>query len=58
VDRVTAYVAPKILGGVGARVPVAGEGAASVLEAIALSDMEVVRIGGDVRLSARRRPVA
>ena len=58
VDRVTAYVAPKILGGVGARVPVAGEGAASVLEAIALSDMEVVRIGSDVRLSARRRPVA
>ncbi len=58
VDRVTAYVAPKILGGVGARVPVAGEGAGSILDAIALSDMEVVRIGGDVRLSARRRPVA
>jgi diaminohydroxyphosphoribosylaminopyrimidine deaminase/5-amino-6-(5-phosphoribosylamino)uracil reductase len=58
VDRVTAYVAPKILGGVGARVPVAGEGAGSILDAIALADMEVVRIGGDVRLSARRRPVA
>ncbi len=58
VDRVTAYVAPKILGGVGARVPVAGEGAGSILDAIALTDMEVVRIGGDVRLSARRRPVA
>ena len=29
VDRVTAYVAPKILGGVGARVPVAGEGVGS-----------------------------
>ncbi len=57
-DRVTAYVAPKILGGVGARVPVAGEGAGPILDAIALSDMEVVRIGGDVRLSARRRPVA
>ena len=58
VDRVTAYVAPKILGGIGARVPVAGEGAGSVLDAIALTDMEVVRIGSDVRLSARRRPVA
>jgi diaminohydroxyphosphoribosylaminopyrimidine deaminase / 5-amino-6-(5-phosphoribosylamino)uracil reductase len=58
VDRVTAYVAPKIVGGVAARVPVAGEGAGSILDAIALSDMEVVRIGGDVRLSARLRPVA
>lgn len=57
-DRVTAYIAPKILGGVGARVPVAGEGAWTILDAIALSDLEVVRIGGDVRLSARRRPVA
>ena len=57
-DRVTAYIAPKILGGVGARVPVAGEGAWTLLDAIALSDLEVVRIGGDVRLSARRRSVA
>jgi diaminohydroxyphosphoribosylaminopyrimidine deaminase/5-amino-6-(5-phosphoribosylamino)uracil reductase len=57
-DRVTAYIAPKILGGVGARVPVAGEGAGTILDAIALSDLELVRIGGDVRLSARRRPVA
>ena len=56
VDRVTAYVAPKILGGVAARVPVAGEGAGSILDAITLTEMEVVRIGGDVRLSARRRP--
>jgi diaminohydroxyphosphoribosylaminopyrimidine deaminase/5-amino-6-(5-phosphoribosylamino)uracil reductase len=58
VDRVTVYLAPKILGGVDARVPVAGAGAGSILDAIALTDMEVVRIGGDVRLSARRRPVA
>ncbi len=58
VDRVTVYVAPKILGGVAARVPVAGEGAGSILDAITLTEMEVVRIGGDVRLSARRRPVA
>ena len=58
VDRVTAYLAPKILGGVGARVPVAGEGAGSILDAISLTDMEVVRVGSDIRLSARRRPVA
>ncbi|HVO49537.1 MAG TPA: bifunctional diaminohydroxyphosphoribosylaminopyrimidine deaminase/5-amino-6-(5-phosphoribosylamino)uracil reductase RibD [Thermoanaerobaculia bacterium] len=58
VDRVTAYLAPKILGGVEARVPVAGEGAGSILEAISLTEMEVVRVGGDIRLSARRRPVA
>ncbi len=58
VDRVTAYIAPRIFGGVGARVPVAGEGAGSLLDALALTEMEVVRIGSDVRLSARRRPVA
>jgi diaminohydroxyphosphoribosylaminopyrimidine deaminase/5-amino-6-(5-phosphoribosylamino)uracil reductase len=58
VDRVTAYIAPRILGGVLARVPVAGEGAASIPEAITLTDMEVVRVGGDVRVSARRRTVA
>ncbi len=58
VDRVTAYIAPRILGGVGARVPIAGEGAGSLLDAIPLADMEVARIGSDVRLSARRRPVA
>lgn len=58
VDRVTAYVAPKILGGVNACVPIAGEGAGPLTDALSLSDMEVVRIGADVRLSARRRPVA
>jgi diaminohydroxyphosphoribosylaminopyrimidine deaminase / 5-amino-6-(5-phosphoribosylamino)uracil reductase len=58
VDRVTAYVAPKIFGGVDARVPVAGEGVGAILDAITLTDMEIVRIGGDVRLSARRRSVA
>jgi diaminohydroxyphosphoribosylaminopyrimidine deaminase / 5-amino-6-(5-phosphoribosylamino)uracil reductase len=58
VDRVTAYVSPKILGGAGARMPVAGEGAPTLAEALQLSDMEVTRIGADVRLSARRRPLA
>jgi diaminohydroxyphosphoribosylaminopyrimidine deaminase/5-amino-6-(5-phosphoribosylamino)uracil reductase len=58
VDRVTAYVAPRIFGGVAARVPVAGEGAGAIADALTLSDMEMVRVGADVRLSARRRPVA
>jgi diaminohydroxyphosphoribosylaminopyrimidine deaminase / 5-amino-6-(5-phosphoribosylamino)uracil reductase len=58
VDRVTAYVAPKILGGVGARMPIAGEGVGSLLDGISLADMEIVRVGADVRLSARRWPVA
>jgi len=57
-DRITAYVAPKICGGVEARVPIAGQGAGSLLDAVSLSDMEVVRIGSDVRLSARFRPLA
>ncbi len=58
VDRVTAYVAPKILGGAAARSPVAGEGVAVLDEALVLSDLEVTRIGGDVRLTARRRTQA
>ena len=58
VDRVTAYLAPKILGGTAARPPVGGDGVGSLANAIELSDLEVVRIGEDVRLSARRRPVA
>ena len=58
VDRVTVYVAPKIIGGVAARVPVAGDGIASLADVIELADLEVVRIGADVRLSGRRRPVA
>jgi len=58
VDRVTAYVAPRILGGVAARVPVAGEGVGSLDDAWELQDLEIVRIGGDLRLSARCRRVA
>ncbi len=58
VDRITVYVAPKIVGGVDARPSVAGEGVGSVADALALTDLEVVRIGTDVRLTARRRPVA
>jgi diaminohydroxyphosphoribosylaminopyrimidine deaminase/5-amino-6-(5-phosphoribosylamino)uracil reductase len=54
VDRVTAYLAPKLIGGIGARVPVAGEGVGALADAIALADIEVVRIGPDVRVTARR----
>jgi diaminohydroxyphosphoribosylaminopyrimidine deaminase / 5-amino-6-(5-phosphoribosylamino)uracil reductase len=56
VDRVTAYVAPLLVGGAGARSPLAGEGPARLTDAHRLGVLEAVRIGTDVRLSARLLP--
>ncbi len=56
VDRVTSYVAPLLVGGSGARSPLEGEGASSLGNACRLADLDAVRIGADVRLSARILP--
>ncbi len=56
VDRVTAYVAPLLVGGAGARSPLAGEGAYRLGDACRLASLEAVRIGSDLRLSARILP--
>jgi diaminohydroxyphosphoribosylaminopyrimidine deaminase/5-amino-6-(5-phosphoribosylamino)uracil reductase len=56
VDRVTAYVAPLLVGGAGARSPIAGEGAGRLGDACRLAGLEAVRIGADLRLSARILP--
>jgi diaminohydroxyphosphoribosylaminopyrimidine deaminase/5-amino-6-(5-phosphoribosylamino)uracil reductase len=56
VDRVTAYVAPLLVGGAGARSPLAGEGPARLADAHRLAGLDAVRVGADMRLSARIVP--
>lgn len=53
VDRVTAYVAPLLVGGASAHSPLAGEGPALLTGAARLGQLDAVRIGSDLRLSAR-----
>lgn len=47
VDRVLAYVAPRVIGGSTAPGPVGGEGPASMAGALDLADCEVTRMGPD-----------
>jgi diaminohydroxyphosphoribosylaminopyrimidine deaminase / 5-amino-6-(5-phosphoribosylamino)uracil reductase len=54
--RVAFFYAPKILGGRDARKAVAGEGARSLAEALALCDVEWRRLGPDLLLTARVVP--
>jgi diaminohydroxyphosphoribosylaminopyrimidine deaminase/5-amino-6-(5-phosphoribosylamino)uracil reductase len=56
VDRVTAYVAPILVGGVEARSPLAGEGPALHAGARRLGGLDAVRVGDDLRVSARVLP--
>ena len=56
VDRVTAYVAPLLVGGADARSPLGGEGADRLGDACRLAGLDAVRIGDDLRLSARILP--
>jgi diaminohydroxyphosphoribosylaminopyrimidine deaminase/5-amino-6-(5-phosphoribosylamino)uracil reductase len=56
VDRVTAYVAPILIGGAQARSPLAGEGPALLAGARRLAGLDAVRIGEDLRVSARILP--
>jgi diaminohydroxyphosphoribosylaminopyrimidine deaminase/5-amino-6-(5-phosphoribosylamino)uracil reductase len=51
VDRVLAFIAPKVLGGKDAPSPVEGMGRERMAEATELTDIEVERIGDDVLIS-------
>jgi diaminohydroxyphosphoribosylaminopyrimidine deaminase/5-amino-6-(5-phosphoribosylamino)uracil reductase len=53
VDRVTAYVAPLLVGGASAHSPLEGFGPALLSDARRLVDLEAVRIGVDLRVSGR-----
>jgi diaminohydroxyphosphoribosylaminopyrimidine deaminase/5-amino-6-(5-phosphoribosylamino)uracil reductase len=52
VDQVAVFVAPRIVGGVGAVPPVAGRGIARVAEALDLADLEQTVRGGDLVIEA------
>jgi diaminohydroxyphosphoribosylaminopyrimidine deaminase/5-amino-6-(5-phosphoribosylamino)uracil reductase len=51
VDKVIAFVAPIIIGGVGAKTAVAGDGVSQVTESLRLEKVEVTRLGDDVMVS-------
>jgi diaminohydroxyphosphoribosylaminopyrimidine deaminase/5-amino-6-(5-phosphoribosylamino)uracil reductase len=51
--RVAFFYAPKILGGRDSRKAVAGEGARSLSEALALADLRWQTLGPDLLLTAR-----
>jgi diaminohydroxyphosphoribosylaminopyrimidine deaminase/5-amino-6-(5-phosphoribosylamino)uracil reductase len=51
VDKVIAFVATIIIGGVGAKTAVAGEGVSSVAESLRLEKVQVVRLGDDIMVS-------
>lgn len=51
IDEVIAFIAPKIIGGKGAKTPVEGEGFCMMDEAIELTDQIVETIGNDVLIS-------
>ena len=52
VDKVYAFIAPKFLGGREALTPVEGEGFASLGECVALTDVHVEELAGDILLMA------
>ncbi len=55
-QRVAFFYAPKILGGRDARKGVAGDGAASLAEALQLDEVKWRRLGADLFLTARIQP--
>lgn len=52
VDRVFAFIAPKIIGGRNAKTPVAGEGIAMMRDAIQLENVKVSMIESDILIEA------
>jgi diaminohydroxyphosphoribosylaminopyrimidine deaminase / 5-amino-6-(5-phosphoribosylamino)uracil reductase len=51
VDKVQAYVAPKVIGGREAPGPVGGKGVERLADALHLRDLDVVRLGDDILIS-------
>ena len=48
VDEVWAFIAPKIIGGEGAKTPVSGKGIAKMSDAIQLQNIDIQNINGDI----------
>ena len=55
VDRVQAYVAPKLIGGIQAKSPVEGPGIPYMADAQTLTDITITRLGEDVLIEGRIR---
>lgn len=51
VNKIYCYVAPKLIGGRDARTPVEGDGFALMKEALAVRDMEIMKLGKDICIS-------
>ena len=51
VDKVHAYVAPRLFGGRQARGPLGGEGFAKLDQATRLTNLDMVRLGDDILLT-------
>lgn len=52
VHRVVTYVAPKIIGGAGAKTPVGGQGFAQLSDAVRLTNMQAEPVGEDWKFTA------
>ncbi|WP_296732228.1 bifunctional diaminohydroxyphosphoribosylaminopyrimidine deaminase/5-amino-6-(5-phosphoribosylamino)uracil reductase RibD [Anaerovibrio sp.] len=53
VDKVYAFIAPKLIGGRDALTPVEGEGFAELSRAVSLTDVETELIAGDILITAK-----
>lgn len=53
VDEVWAFIAPKIIGGEGAKTPVSGKGIAKMNDAIQLQNIDIKNINGDILIKGK-----
>ena len=53
VDEVWAFIAPKIIGGIDAKTPVAGKGIDRMCDAINLQDIDIQNINGDILIKGK-----
>jgi len=53
VDEVWAFIAPKIIGGEGAKTPVSGKGIDKMSEAINIQDIDIQNINGDILIKGK-----
>ena len=53
VDEVWAFIAPKIIGGKGAKTPVSGKGIDKMCDAIKLQNIDILNINGDILIKGK-----
>jgi diaminohydroxyphosphoribosylaminopyrimidine deaminase/5-amino-6-(5-phosphoribosylamino)uracil reductase len=54
IDEVHVFIAPRLAGGAGARTPIGGKGVDKIAEALALTEMHVEVVDGDLLVHGRR----